>query len=293
MLFEESVVSYRDIGIISSVICCLMQSLAAQVNAKDAGSDYLLATLWYQRSQESRANMAAQFELAKLRLDQALKDRQWTAAPEEQKTNFMRKPPAVILDIDETVLDNTPFVGWLIEHDAYYNKEVWPDWERWILAAKAKALAGALDFVNYARSKKVKLFYISNRVASQEEATRKNLQAEGFSIDEHEDTILLKHERPEWSSKKGIRRQVVAEKYRIVLLLGNDLEDFVDNARSDLQERDQLFETYRSFWGRQWIVLPCPVYGSWDEAAYGFDYSLSRPQIQSRMKEHLLKWDGK
>jgi 5'-nucleotidase (lipoprotein e(P4) family) len=292
---KESVLnrSIAGVCIFSIFICALALPTAAQVNADDTGSDYLLATLWYQRSQESRANISSQFELAKLRLDQAIKDRHWTAAPEEQKTNFKRKPPAVILDIDETVLDNTPFVGWLIEQDAYYNKDVWPDWERWIMAAKAKALAGALDFVNYARSKKVKLFYISNRVNSQEAATRKNLKAEGFIIDEQEDTILLKHERQEWSSKKGVRRQVVAEKYRILLLLGNDLEDFVDSARSDLQERDRLFEKYRSFWGRQWIVLPCPVYGSWDEAAYDFDYSLSRSQIQNRMKEKLLKWDGK
>lgn len=278
--------------IIFILICALALPTVAQVNANDAGSDYLLATLWYQRSQECRANMASQFELAKLRLDQALKDRHWTAAPEEQKTNFKRKPPAVILDIDETVLDNTPFVGWLIEQDAYYNKEVWPDWDRWIQAGRAKALPGALEFVNHAISKGVKVFYISNRVYSQEEATRKNLKAEGFNIDEHEDTVLLKHERPEWSSKKGIRRQVVADKYRIVLLLGNDLEDFVDQARSGLQERDRLFERYRSFWGRRWIVLPCPVYGSWDEAAYNFDYSLSRPQMQNLMKEKLLKWDG-
>jgi len=275
------------------LIGALALPTTAQVNANDAGSDYLLATLWYQRSQECRANIETQFELAKLRLDQALKDRRWTAAPEEQRGKFKHKPPAVIVDIDETVLDNTPFVGWLMENGTYYNATVWPDWDRWIQAGRAKALPGAIEFVNDALSRHVKVFYVSNRVNAQEEATRKNLKTAGFVIDEHEDTVLLKHERKEWSSKKGIRRQVVAEKYRILLLLGNDLEDFVDSARSDYQERDKLYETYRSFWGRKWVVLPCPVYGSWDEAAYDFDYRLSRPQIQKAMKERLLKWDGK
>ncbi len=285
--------NYRYINFIAIVICSLMMPTAAQVNAGDTGSDYLLATLWYQQSQECQANMVTQFELAKLRLDQALVDRHWTAVPAEQKGKFNDKPPAVILDIDETVLDNSPFVGWLVENGKYYNKDLWPDWDRWIQSAKAKALAGAVDFVHYAGSKNVKVFYISNRIDTQEEATRKNLQAEGFVIGEHEDTVLLKHERPEWSSKKGLRRQVIADKYRIVLLLGNDLEDFVDGARSDYQERDRLFLAYRSFWGRQWIALPCPLYGSWDEAAYDFDYALSRPQIQKLMKEKLIKWDGK
>ena len=284
---------YRYIRIIITVICGLTLPTMAQVNAGDAGSDYLLATLWYQRSQECRANIETQFELAKLRLDQALKDRRWTAAPQEQKGTFKHKPPAVIVDIDETLLDNTPFVGWLVDNGRYYNQAVWPDWDRWIQAGRAKALPGATEFVAYALSKGVKVFYVSNRVNTQEEATRKNLKAAGFVVDEHEDTVLLKYERLQWSSKKGERRKVVAEKYRILLLLGNDLEDFVDSARSDYQERDRLYESCRSFWGRTWIVLPCPVYGSWDEAAYDFDHSLSRPQIQNVMKEKLLKWDGK
>jgi 5'-nucleotidase (lipoprotein e(P4) family) len=290
---EESVLNYRYARIIITVICSLTLPTTSQVNADDAGSDYLLATLWYQRSQECRANIETQFELAKLRLDQALKDRHWTAVPEEQKEKFKHKPPAVILDIDETVLDNTPFVGWLVDNGTYYNQAVWPDWDRWIQAGRAKALPGAIEFVNYALSKGVKVFYISNRVDTQEEATRKNLIAEGFVLDEHEDTVLLRHERSEWDSKKSARRKVVAEKYRILLLLGNDLEDFVDSARTDFQERDRLFVKYRSLWGRQWIVLPCPLYGSWDEAAYDFNYSLSRPQIQELMKQKLIKWNGK
>ena len=67
-----------------------------------APNDMLLATLWTQRSVEYKGNALTVFALAKIRLDQALADKSWTAAPGEQKGDFQNLPPAVVLDVDET-----------------------------------------------------------------------------------------------------------------------------------------------------------------------------------------------
>ena len=59
----------------------------------------------------------------------------------------------------------------------------------------------------------------------------------------------------------------IAERYRIVLLVGDDFNDFV-SARLPREERDRLVERYRDRWGDRWIMLPNPVYGSWEGALY-------------------------
>ena len=95
---------------------------AAGVAAADGpkANDGLNATYWMQNAVEYKANAAALYQLAKLRLDQALADKSWTAAL-EQGSGYEGKPPAVILDIDETVLDNSPYQAWIVEKDKYYS----------------------------------------------------------------------------------------------------------------------------------------------------------------------------
>ena len=87
---------------------------------------------------------------------------------------------------------------------------------------------GSLAFIKYANSKGVKVFYVSNRKAPQEEATRNNLKALGYPIDESEDTVLLKGEMDDWGSKKGTRRTVITQTYRLVMIVGDNFGDFVD-----------------------------------------------------------------
>ena len=80
-------------------------------------SDMLLATLWNQRSVEYKGNALTVYALARIRLDQALADKGWTAAPGEQKGDFANLPPAIVLDVDETVLDNSPYEVWLLKNN--------------------------------------------------------------------------------------------------------------------------------------------------------------------------------
>src|ERR1051326_4687767 len=72
-------------------------------------NDNLNATLWTQRSVEFKGNAMTVYALGKVRLDEALADKKWTAAPVEQKGDYQNLPPAVVLDLDETVLDNSAY----------------------------------------------------------------------------------------------------------------------------------------------------------------------------------------
>src|SRR5262249_28189556 len=86
----------------------------APAGAQDQpANDLLNAVLWMQRSVEYKASALSAFALARLRLDQALADPNWTAAPKEQTGNYRSLPPAVIVDIDETIFDNSGYQAWM------------------------------------------------------------------------------------------------------------------------------------------------------------------------------------
>ncbi len=96
-------------------------------------------------------------------------------------------------------------------------------------AAEATAVPGAVDFTKYADSKGVKVFYVTNRTADEEDATRKNMEALGFPMGGNVDTFLMSKEQPDWTSKKGTRRAFIARDYRILLLIGDNYGDFSDD----------------------------------------------------------------
>jgi acid phosphatase len=140
-------------------------------------------------------------------------------------------------------------------------------WSRWVEESRAPPVPGAPEFLAVADSLGVTVFYVTNRDAPQEAATRRNLEAAGLPLEPDVDTILLRGERDDWVSDKLSRRTAVAERYRVILLVGDDFNDFVA-ANLPRAERDRLVERYRDRWGERWIVLPNPIYGSWERALY-------------------------
>lgn len=220
--------------------------------------------VWFRTAVEYRATAVQAYRLASLMLDRGLADHAWTAAI-EQTGEFASKPPAVILDVDETVLDNSESEERNIREGASYSEARWAVWcnER-----KATPIPGALEFTRAAAAKGVTVFYVTNRDHALEEATRDNLAALGFPLDPSRDTVLTKNERPEWaSSEKSPRRALVALGFRVLLLIGDDFGDFAEGARSSLDARRKLEAAHADKWGVKWIVLPNPLYGSWKTAA--------------------------
>src|SRR5215468_3199145 len=160
-------------------------------------SDLLNAVLWMQRSVEYKASTLTAFALARIRLDQALLDPHWTAAPKEQTGAYQSLPPALILDIDESILDNSGYQAWMALADTTFELKTW---DAYVNTVASRAIPGAVEFARYADSRKVKVFYVTNRPSDEEPATRKNLEKLGFPLGGSVDTVLMTGKQPCWTS---------------------------------------------------------------------------------------------
>jgi acid phosphatase len=237
----------------------------------------LIPTLWVQTSVEYAASAQQAYRLARLNLDLALRDRRWSAALEQQP-GYGKLPPAVILDIDETVLDNSPNQAEQVRGRAGFTPA---SWDQWVFQARAQAIPGAAEFCQYAASRKVAVFYISNRDARHREATAKNLTAAGFPLPDAS-RLMLRGEKPEWASEKSTRRADIARRHRVLLLIGDDFGDFAAGVRTTVENRRELAARHAARWGREWIVIPNPGYGSWEGA-------LQEPERPQTALEQLWK----
>ena len=263
---------------------------AAPAAAQDPpANDLLNAVLWMQRSVEYKASALTAFALARLRLDQALTDPSWTAAPKEQTGAYQTLPPAVILDIDETILDNSGYQAWMALKDTTFDAKTW---NAYVNTVSSVAIPGAVEFAKYAATRGVKVFYVSNRTAEEEPATRKNLEKFGFPLDDKLDTVLMAREQPDWGSAKGTRRAHVARSFRVVLNLGDNFGDFVDEYRGTEAERLKVLEEHKYRWGREWIMLANPSYGSFESAPYKHDFKLSNGDKRKAKRSALDAWPG-
>jgi len=251
-------------------------------------NDLLNATLWVSNAVEYKANTLAMYQLAKIRLDEALADKDWTAAT-EQTGAYQDLPPAIILDADETVIDNGGYESWLIAAGTSYSSKTYAEW---VKAMDAKAVPGAVEFTKYADSKGVKVFYVTNRKADQEEATRKNMEALGFPMGGNVDTFLMQGEKDDWTGAKGTRRAFIAKDYRVLLLLGDNYGDFSDDAGGSEAERLASLQKNMAHIGHDWIFIANPEYGSFESAAFGGDWSKSPDQRRQEKIDALPAWKG-
>lgn len=227
--------------------------------------ELLNSVLWMQTSAEYHVFSKTAYKQAREALDKALHEPTWTATL-EQGEDLDKLPPAVILDLDETVLDNTSFEGRLIRSNTSYNRD---QWEEWVQQAVAPAVPGSLEFLEYARSRGVAIFFVTNRSGKHEESTRKNLQRLGIALPPEMDTVLSVGERPyNWPADKASRRSFLANQYRILLLIGDDLGDFVSGAVAAPEDRIRLAQQYDNRWGVSWFLIPNPNYGSWESSLY-------------------------
>lgn len=263
-----------------AVWVALLSAACASAPSANEGLD---AVLWAQTSAEYRSLAMEAYATATVRLEAALADAGWTAAV-EQPPGYDTLPPAIILDIDETVLDNFPYQARLVLRGGRYDRE---SWAAWVREGSAEAVPGSLAFTRAAAGRGVAVFYVSNRSHELEEATLANLERAGFPVSGDGDRILLRGERPTWVSDKTSRRLDVASRYRVLLVVGDDLLDFVSAEALSPGARVQLSDRYRDWWGTRWIMLPNPAYGSWERAVYGYEDSLDDAERLRRKREGL------
>ncbi|MDX9728115.1 MAG: 5'-nucleotidase, lipoprotein e(P4) family [Bacteroidales bacterium] len=212
--------------------------------AADDQDHLILATLWFQKSAEMRALYYQCFRSAEIALAENMA---WAGRT---------KPAAVVLDIDETLLDNSPFQGWQVLEKKEFNND---DWFRWVELAQAKPLPGAVEFTRYADSLGVEVFYVSNRTVQEMGPTIENMSAWGF-VNADSTHMLLK----ETTSSKVERRAHIENEFEIILLVGDNLADL--SGAYEKRGADFGFGTVdadRQLFGTKYIVLPNPMYGNW------------------------------
>ncbi len=250
------------------------ETLNTKVNLKTAkkSNDYMImSVLFHQYAAEYKALCYQAFNMAKMKVDKDIAN-----------NNLKGRKKAIILDIDETILDNSPHQAKCILDTINYPAK----WNEWCEMAIAEPLPGAVEFLNYAVSKGIEIFYISNRKEKQIQATMKNLIDKGFPMVDLQH-LLFKKDKDKNSSKES-RRNVVEKNYYVIAYLGDNLADFsklYDNTSRD--RRNNVTDSINKDFGSKFIVLPNAMYGDWEMALY--EKNDSTADLKAKRHRELLK----
>lgn len=252
---------------LSAIISC------NRVNNDIINNEYKIQSLvWTQNAAEYRALCYQAFNAAKMNLDAFFFFK-----------NKPEKPLAIITDVDETVLDNSPYDGKTILNNTSYNRKSWVEWGN---LEKAQAIPGSLDFLQYASEKNIEIFYVSNRYSEQLESTVNNLKRLGFP-DAKKSNVLLRSD----SRSKSERRKSVSDKYEIIMLIGDNLADFNDEFEVKLSdERTNYTDELSNDFGTKLIVLPNPNYGDWESNGLFEGNNYNNKQKDSVRKSKLISY---
>jgi 5'-nucleotidase (lipoprotein e(P4) family) len=253
-------------------------SLAAcnnQDNGKIASQDkltsnehMLYAVLYHQKAAEARAIYYQTFNLAKMMFEKDLSDKS------------MKQKRAVIVDIDETVLDNSPYQAQCILKKISYPTQ----WDEWCNMAKAKAIPGSIAFLNFVKDKNADVFYVTNRKENLRAATEKNLKDKGFPFVDKVHVLM----KTDTTNKEKYRNRI-GQDYHIALLMGDNLADFTSIfERKATEDRFRLTDSLKSVFGNKFIVLPNAMYGDWEMAIYLYRKDLTESGKDSLRKANLV-----
>ena len=230
-------------------------------------SPKMYAVLYQQRAAEYRALCYQAFNVAKYQLEKRVKEKKGA------------KKLSVVVDIDETMLDNSPYEARNIVQGKSYPE----GWDEWVKEGSAEAVPGAIDFMIFAKSLGVEVFYVSNRKEKNFDITLKNLQKLGFPFAQG-DHLFLKRD----TSSKKARRERVEEHTEIVMLIGDNLADFSEiYENAGMQERKDITDRFSEKFGSKFIVLPNASYGDWINVIEGTGPS-DTPELKAEHRRNAL-----
>ena len=256
--------------LVRSLTLVALISLLTACESKTGEPDH--AILWAAHSVEYQAVSAQVYAQATRDIPRLLADASWSAVPGFE--GDAEKPPAVILDVDETILSGTDLELTMIPFSTQRQYE-------WAIEHKAVPIRGVAEFITAAQSAGIEVFILTNRPCDQyegttgdcpiEEATLQDLREVGINVDaEH---ALFVNERPGWDREKVVRREFIAETHRVIMVFGDNFADFVACSRGTPKvpcttpatraSRSEDLDKYSEYWGNGWYILPNPMYGSW------------------------------
>jgi len=268
-------------AILAAIFMLLVAGCSSQQVKPDA-HESVNATLWAQTAAEYAASTTQAYHVAASNLDLALANPHWTAALEQQG-DYTGLPPAVMMDIDQTVLDDSRYNARIIMQRSGHTLEKFGEWCE---EAAAPAIPGAKAFVDYAIERGVTIIYYSKRRETMRDCTTRNLEAFGFPLPDQKHLLLHDDALP---TSKAQQRTGLTSQFRILLLVGDNLDDFVAGSKKDPTTRRAIASRHAGRWGREWIILPNPMYGYWEASLYSFDYSLPSEERLDRKLRQLLQ----
>jgi 5'-nucleotidase (lipoprotein e(P4) family) len=255
-----------------------------------SADDNLNAVAWSQNASEHDFIYLQTFRDAREKLLKAKNDPNWDALPRDDRAahpSLKGRKPAVVLDIDETVLDNSPYQARLIRSGGEFNEA---EWAAWCNEAIARPLPGALEFTKFAADHGIAVIYISNRAKDLDDATLANLRSAGFPVAGKQSFLGLGtfvEGCEQVGSEKGCRRQLVARDYRVLMQFGDQIGDFANVPGNTADGRAKAMAPYTAWIGERWFVLPNPTYGAWESALFDNDYGLPRNERRQKKMDSL------
>jgi len=255
-----------------------------------AADDNLNAVLWSQTSNEHDFIYIQAYRNAQEKLLKAKADPTWDALAKDDRAahpSLKGLKPAVVLDVDETALDNSPYQARLIRSGGEYNEA---EWAAWCQEEKAKPMAGAVAFTQFAAAHGIEVLYISNRAKDLNDATLDNLRKAGFPVAGKQSFLGLGtfvEGCEQAGSEKGCRRQLIAGKYRVLMQFGDQIGDFANVYGNTAEGRAKAMAPYTAWIGERWFVLPNATYGSWEPALFDNDYTLPREERRQKKIDAL------
>lgn len=224
--------------------------------------------LWHQTSAEYRALCYQAFNSARSYLETLLSKR------------TTGEKFAIVTDLDETILDNSFLEAKGIKVGKSYDPA---EWVKWVNLSSATAIPGAVDFLQWASCNGITVFYISNRTPADIPATIVNLRKLQIPFADSAHMLFLAD-----GSSKESRRLKVSEDYQIVMLLGDNLNDFTSAfEKRTVDDRKAEVDLVRSEWGKRFIVIPNAIYGEWESVIYDYEKNLTPEQKDAKRKNHL------
>ena len=242
------------------------------------------AVAWQATSTEYRWIALQTYRAATVALDASLADPYWDALPpHERDASAEGLPATVIVDVDETVLDNRAFQARNVVENRGFDGVAWAEWVR---TARAPAIPGAVAFAQSAAARGITIHYVTNRGIELTEATLANLRAEGFPVTDAR--YILGRGTPvsdcDEGAGKQCRRRLVGRAHRVLIVIGDQLGDFMQDAAASAANIDAA---PRDWIGQRWFVLPNPIYGRWESGLFGHDWSLDEASRRERKQAVL------
>lgn len=261
---------------------------AAMTATPNGPDDNLNAVVWMQRSAEYAAVTTSIYRGATDHLDSLLKSDEDALVPEERGNAAKGLAPAIIMDVDETVLDNSPYQARLVRNGKEFNDLTW---DQWVAEKQAKPVPGVVEFAKAADAKGITVLYVSNRAEHLQAATLANLKAVGLPVKSDEVFLGLGtfvKDCEQQGSEKLCRRKLAGQKYRVLMQFGDQLGDFVEIQANTPEARAELSAKYAGWWGERWWMLPNPTYGSWEPALFNNDWKQPREARRQAKRDAII-----